>query len=70
MLYEACFLEGDEGSSFLHCLQTFCRHVDSDLLAKLWDEECLLLDVDVATSFASRVEFGSTNTVGVAASDL
>lgn len=67
---EAGFLEGDIGTSLFHGLEAAGRDIHGDLLAELRDEQGLFLEIDLTATLAGRIEFGSTNTVGVPASDL
>ncbi len=69
-LYEAGFLEREERSALLHCLQAFGGYADSDLLPEFRDKECFRLEVDLATAFAGGVEFGRADAVGVPTADL
>ncbi len=69
-LNESCFLEGDEGAALLHGLEALSRNCYADLFAELRNEESLRLEVHLTAALARRIEFGSTNTVRVPASNL
>ena len=64
------FLQGEECTSFFHCLQAFRRHIDGDLLAQLGDEKRLFLEIYLAATLAGRIEFGRTRSIGIAPADL
>ena len=70
VLYETRFLERDEGSALLHSLEPLGRDTDGDLLAELGDEERLLLEVNLATALAGRIELGRTRAVRIPTADL
>lgn len=69
-LNESCFLEGDEGAALLHGLESLSRNCYADLLAEFRNEKGLRLKVNLTAALARRIEFGSTNTVRVPASNL
>jgi len=70
LLYEPCYLQCFICASLLHRLEAFCRHADGDLLAEFGNEKGFRLEIDLAAAFARRVEFGSTDAVGIPASYL
>ena len=70
LINEPRLLEGFVGAALFHGLETFCRNAYGDFFAEFGNEKGLALEVDLTAARTRRVEFGSTNTVGVAASDL
>ena len=67
-LHETCFLQREKRTPLFHRLQAPRRDVDGDFFAELGNEKGLALEVDLTAARTCRVEFGSTNTVGIAAS--
>lgn len=61
-----CFIRAVFGDGF----ETSCRHRNGHCLVELGYENTLLFEVWLASDLPRWVKFGSTNTVGVAASDL
>jgi hypothetical protein len=55
---------------FGNCAHTLSREKDRNSTVKLRHKNTLLLEVSLFANSASRVEFGSTNTVGVASCDF
>ncbi len=70
LLYQTRLLESQKRSALLHGLETFCRYADGDLFAEFRNEECLRLEIYLAAAFASRIEFGGTDAVGIPTADL
>ncbi len=66
LLYETGFLEGRERAVLLDSAECASRDGDYDSLLELRDINALLLEVHMATDLATRVELGSTSSVGVA----
>ena len=56
------------GAAFVDSLDSASGEGESDSFLELWDVDALLLEIGVLANKPSRVELGSTSSVGVAAS--
>ena len=64
------FREGFVCAVFRNRLDGLGRESEGDRFVYLGNKNALLLEIWLAPNLAGRVKFGSTNTVGVAATDL
>ena len=69
-LYYTGLFQGPVGAFFLNGFQTLGRDLDFDEFVQLRHKDPFFLQVSLASTFAGRVELGSPDSVGVAASDL
>ena len=61
-------MEGGVGAVFIYCLYCTSGKSKREVFFKLRDIDTLFLKVGIFTDHTCGIEFGSTNTVGVASS--